>query len=322
MAPNPLTSSGSFFPKPDYGKTPSKKKEMPEGLWTKCPDCSAYIFNKELESMQMVCKDCGFHFNIPAHQRLGHLLDADTWQEFDAGVSSVDILKFTGATSYSDQLKKYQKKTGLKEGVVCGLGKIEGNPVSVAVMEFNFLGGSMGSVMGEKITRAIERATELGIPVLIFSASGGARMHEGMFSLMQMAKTSGALSRHAAAKLPYISILTHPTMGGVTASFATLGDFNIAEPKAMIGFAGARVLKETTRQDLPKGFQTAEFLLERGLIDRIVPRSELRMELAKVLGYLSHRTASSKAAEHRRKTHASNGAHAEPAHHAAHAQAA
>jgi len=304
---NPLTSSGSFFPKPDYGKTPSKKKEMPEGLWTKCPECSAYIFNKELESLQMVCKECGHHFNITAHQRLQHLLDEGSWQEFDAGVSSVDILKFTGATSYSDQLKKYQKKTGLKEGVISGLGKIEGHAVSVAVMEFNFLGGSMGSVMGEKITRAIERATERGIPMLIFSASGGARMHEGMFSLMQMAKTSGALSRHAAARLPYISILTHPTMGGVTASFATLGDLNIAEPKAMIGFAGARVLKETTRQDLPKGFQTAEFLLERGLVDRIVSRLEMRSELAKLLDFLSHRASSRKAQDSHRK-----GAHARP----------
>jgi acetyl-CoA carboxylase carboxyl transferase subunit beta len=156
-------------------------------------------------------------------------------------------------------------------------------------MDFNFLGGSMGSVIGEKLTRAIERATEIGVPILIFSASGGARMHEGMFSLMQMAKTSGALSRHAAAHLPYISILTHPTMGGVTASFATLGDLNLAEPKAMIGFAGARVLKETTRQDLPKGFQTAEFLLERGLVDRIVPRLELKAELGKILEYLRRR---------------------------------
>jgi len=291
-----LTSSGSFFPKPDYGKTPSKKKEMPEGLWTKCPECSAYVFNKELESLQMVCKECGHHFNITAHQRLQHLLDEGSWEEFDAGVSSIDVLKFTGASSYSDQLKKYQKKTGLKEGVVSGLGKIEGHAVSVAVMEFNFLGGSMGSVMGEKITRAIERATERGLPVLIFSASGGARMHEGMFSLMQMAKTSGALSRHAAARLPYISIMTHPTMGGVTASFATLGDLNIAEPKAMIGFAGARVLKETTRQDLPKGFQTAEFLLERGLVDRIIPRPEMRAELAKLLDYLGQRASSHQAA--------------------------
>ena len=290
---NPLTSSG-FFPKHDYGKTPSKKKEMPEGLWTKCPSCSAYIFNKELEAQQMVCKECGYHFNITAHARLQHLLDEGTWQEFDAGVSSIDILKFTGANSYADQLKKYEKKTGLKEGVVAGLGKIEGQEVSVAVMEFNFLGGSMGSVMGEKITRAIERATERGIPVLIFSASGGARMHEGMFSLMQMAKTSGALSRHSAARLPYLSILTHPTMGGVTASFATLGDLNIAEPKAMIGFAGARVLKETTRQDLPKGFQTAEFLLERGLIDRIVSRLDMRSEISKLLVYLGRSTAARK----------------------------
>src|SRR5271155_1684572 len=294
----------SVFPKPDYGKTPTRKKAMPEGLWTKCPGCSAYIFNKELEAQQMVCKECGHHFNITAHRRLQALLDEGSWEEFDEGISSVDILKFTGATSYSDQLKKYQKKTGLNEGVVCGLGKIEGHGVSVAVMEFNFLGGSMGSVMGEKITRTIERATERGLPVLIFSASGGARMHEGMFSLMQMAKTSGALSRHAAARLPYISILTHPTMGGVTASFATLGDFNIAEPKAMIGFAGARVLKETTRQDLPKGFQTAEFLLERGLIDRIISRLEMRVELGKLLDYLGHRTSSHKAHDsHRKGTH-------------------
>jgi acetyl-CoA carboxylase carboxyl transferase subunit beta len=321
---HPPSSSDSVFPKPDYGKTPTRKKEMPEGLWTKCPGCSAYVFNKELESLQMVCKECGHHFNLTARQRLQHLLDEGTWREFDAGVASVDILKFTGANSYSEQLKKYQKKTGLKEGVVCGLGSIEQHPVSVAVMEFNFLGGSMGSVMGEKITRAIERATELRLPVLIFSASGGARMHEGMFSLMQMAKTSGALSRHAAARLPFISILTHPTMGGVTASFATLGDLIIAEPKAMIGFAGARVLKETTRQDLPKGFQTAEFLLERGLIDRIIPRLEMRAELGKILDYLHPLPSLS-------QTTAQNGhapaaaAHREPraaAHHNGHAKAA
>ena len=309
---NPLTSSGSFFPKPDYGKMPSRKKEMPEGLWTKCPECSAYIFNKELESLQMVCKECNHHFNIPAHQRIQHLLDEGTWQEFDANVTSVDILKFTGATSYSDQLAKYRKKTGLNAGVVCGLGKIEGHAVSVAVMDFNFLGGSMGSVIGDKITRAIERATEGGVPVLIFSASGGARMHEGMFSLMQMAKTSGALSRHAEAGLPFISILTHPTMGGVTASFATLGDLNIAEPKAMIGFAGARVLKETTRQDLPKGFQTAEFLLERGLVDRIIPRLEMRAELGKILSYLGRRPAARKTSGVSRKTGPVRGAQAEP----------
>jgi acetyl-CoA carboxylase carboxyl transferase subunit beta len=293
----------SVFPKPDYGKTPTRRKEMPEGLWTKCPECSDYIFNKELEAQQMVCKGCGHHFGITAHQRLQHLLDEGSWEEHDADVSSVDVLKFTGVTSYSDQLKKYKKKTGLKEGVVCGLGRVEEHPVSVAVMEFNFLGGSMGSVVGEKITRAIERATERRVPVLIFSASGGARMHEGMFSLMQMAKTSGALSRHAAAKLPFISILTHPTMGGVTASFATLGDLIIAEPKATIGFAGARVLKETTRQDLPKGFQTAEFLLERGLVDCIVPRLQMRAELVKLLDYFGSRPAPRPAAERNGGSH-------------------
>jgi acetyl-CoA carboxylase carboxyl transferase subunit beta len=294
MSTEDPTPPGSNFPKPDYGKGPSRKKDMPEGLWTKCPSCDAYIFNKELEANQMVCKECSHHFNIPARQRLHHFLDEESFQEHDASVSSVDILKFTGANSYSEQLKKYQKKTGLKDGSVCGVGKLEGRVISVAVMEFNFLGGSMGSVMGEKITRAIERGTKLRAPVLIFSASGGARMHEGMFSLMQMAKTSGALSRHAEAQLPFISILTHPTMGGVTASFAALGDLNIAEPKAMIGFAGQRVLKETTRQDLPKGFQTAEFLLERGLIDRIVSRLQMRAEIARLLDYMDNRKGAKK----------------------------
>jgi acetyl-CoA carboxylase carboxyl transferase subunit beta len=289
MPPDENNPPEPLFPKPDYGKTPGKKKEMPEGLWTKCPSCDAYIFNKELEANQMVCKECGHHFNITARQRLVHFIDEDTFQEHDSSVSSVDILKFTGANSYSEQLKKYQKKTGLKDGSICGLGKLDGRTISVAVMEFNFLGGSMGSVMGEKLTRAIERATKLKVPVIIFSASGGARMHEGMFSLMQMAKTSGALSRHAEARLPFVSVMTHPTMGGVTASFASLGDLNIAEPKAMIGFAGARVLKETTRQDLPKGFQTAEFLLERGLIDRIVPRTQMRAEISKLLAYMDAR---------------------------------
>lgn len=279
------SASPSVFPKPDYGKVPTRKKEMPEGLWTKCEDCNSYIFNKELENNQMVCKTCGFHFRISAKQRIHFLLDEGSWEEHDASIASVDVLKFTGGSSYAEQLKKYQKKTGLKEGVICGLGQIEKHPVSIAVMDFNFLGGSMGSVLGEKITRAIERATRKKIPVLIFAASGGARMHEGMLSLMQMAKTSGALSRHAAAKLPYLAILTNPTTGGVTASFATLGDLIIAEPKAMIGFAGARVLKETMRQDLPKGFQTAEFLLERGLVDRIISRTSLRTELAKILDY-------------------------------------
>jgi acetyl-CoA carboxylase carboxyl transferase subunit beta len=289
MSQTPPSSPDNIFPRPDYGKTPRRKKEMPEGLWTKCPECDAYVFNKELEANQMVCKECGHHFNITALQRLQHLLDEGSWEEFDSKLSPIDVLKFVSTSSYADQLKKSQKKTGLREGVLCGLGRLEGKPISVAVMEFNFVGGSMGSVVGEKITRTIERGTERKLPVLIFSASGGARMQEGLFSLMQMAKTSGALSRHAAAGLPFISILTNPTTGGVTASFATLGDLIISEPKAMIAFAGARVLKETTRQDLPKGFQTAEFLLERGLVDRIIPRPQMRAELCKLLDYLSLR---------------------------------
>jgi acetyl-CoA carboxylase carboxyl transferase subunit beta len=284
----------NIFPRPDYGKGHTRKKEMPEGLWTKCPECGAYIFNKELEANQMVCKECSHHFNIGALARLGHLLDEGSWEECDAGLGPKDILKFVSTSSYVDQLKRAQKKTSLKEGIISGLGRIEDRPVSVAVMEFNFVGGSMGSVVGEKITRAIERATKMALPMLTFSASGGARMQEGLFSLMQMAKTSGALNRHAAAGLPFISILTNPTTGGVTASFATLGDLIIAEPKAMIAFAGARVLKETTRQDLPKGFQTAEFLLDRGLVDRIVSRLQMRAELSKALDYLGTRPAPSK----------------------------
>jgi acetyl-CoA carboxylase carboxyl transferase subunit beta len=199
----------------------------------------------------------------------------------------VDILQFTGVTSYTDRLNNYRAKTGLTEAVVSGTAEIEGIPVSLAAMDFNFLGGSMGSVVGEKITRAIERGADKKLPVVIFSASGGARMYEGLFSLMQMAKTSAALTRLSARGLPFISVLTNPTTGGVTASYATLGDLIIAEPKAMIGFAGARVIKETTQQQLPKGFQTAEFLLERGLIDHIVPRKLMRPMLAKFLRYFS-----------------------------------
>lgn len=279
----------AVFTKPNYSKPVSrtKKREIPEGLWTKCDSCGTMIFNKELENNQMVCMKCDHHFSISAHDRLKHLLDPDSFQELDQDITSVDVLKFTGVTSYSERLKSYQKKTGLKDVVVSGLGKIEGKPVSIAVMDFRFLGGSMGSVVGEKITRAIERGTEKKLPVIVICASGGARMYEGMLSLMQMAKTSAALARHAEEGLLFISILTNPTMAGVMASFATLGDLIIAEPKAMVGFAGARVIKETTGgQDLPKGFQTAEFLLDRGLIDLILPRLQMRSGLSKILDYL------------------------------------
>lgn len=263
-----------------------KRKGIPEGLWTKCDHCGEMLFTQKLQENQSVCPKCGHHHVIGAHERLEFLLDPDSFQELDASMQTRDVLQFTGTASYSDRLKHYQKKSGIQEAVVTGLGKIESIPVSISVMEFAFLGGSMGSVVGEKITRSIEIATQKKLPVIVISASGGARMYEGMLSLMQMAKTSGALARHSEKKLPFISILTHPTMGGVTASFASLGDIIIAEPKAMIGFAGARVIKETTLQDLPAGFQTAEFLADHGLVDLIIPRLQMRSSLANILQYL------------------------------------
>ncbi len=217
------------------------------------------------------------------------LLDPETFEEHDANMVSVDILKFTGQASYTERLKTYQKKTGLRDAVLTGFGAIEGRRLGIAVMDFNFIAATMGSVVGEKLTRIVEKSTEAKTPVVIVSASGGARMYEGAVSLMQMAKTCGALARHAAERLPYISVMTHPTTGGVSASFATVGDINLAEPKAMIGFAGPRVIRETTHQDLPAGFQTAEFLKEHGLIDRIVHRKEMRDTLAVLLGHLAPR---------------------------------
>ncbi len=265
----------------------AKKKGIPEGVWTKCDGCGQMLFRKELEENQMVCKLCDHHASISASARLEFLIDPGTWEEHDVKLTSKDVLQFTGVASYTERLKHYKKKSGLNDAVISGLGSIEGKPVSIAVMEFSFLGGSMGSVVGEKITRAIERGTKQGLPVIVISASGGARMYEGMLSLMQMAKTSGALARHASKKLPFLSILTNPTMAGVMASYASLGDLIIAEPKAMVGFAGARVIKETTQQELPPGFQTAEFLLDRGLIDLILPRTQMRSGLANILQYLS-----------------------------------
>lgn len=273
------------FPKRLFSGDGKKKRAIPDGLWTKCPDCGAVLHNIELSQNQRVCTSCGYHFPIGSHERLDHLLDAGSFEESDAGLTSIDALKFKGAASYAERLETNMRKTGLNEAVVCGFGAIEGWALGISVMDFSFLGGSMGSVVGEKITRNIEGATERGVPVLIVSQSGGARMYEGMLGLMQMAKTSGALARHAKEKLPYISILTHPTTGGVTASFATLGDILIAEPKAMIGFAGPRVIKETTHQDLPAGFQTSEFLQDHGLIDLIVSRTKMRETLSSVLGY-------------------------------------
>jgi acetyl-CoA carboxylase carboxyl transferase subunit beta len=273
----------SLFSKPKYSTVVVKKKDIPKGLWTKCPISGEIVFNKELEDNLMVVPKSGYHFPIGARARIAALFDQNTFEEADAKVRSADPLKFVDSQPYPERLKKYEKESGLPEAVVCGTGKIYDIDVSVAVMDFRFCGGAMGSAAGEKITRAIEAALKKKIPCIIFSASGGARMQEGIFSLMQMAKTSAALGRLAAARLPFISVLTHPTMGGVTASFATLGDVILAEPGALIGFAGARVIKETTKQTLPPGFQSAEFLLQHGLVDQIVSRLEMRDRLRDLL---------------------------------------
>jgi acetyl-CoA carboxylase carboxyl transferase subunit beta len=281
----------TVFTKP---KTPTpriKKKGVPQGLWTKCKGCNEMAFDKDLEANLEVCPKCGFHFPMSAPARLASLLEKGSFQETDAGLSSVDTLKFTGVASYSERLKTYQKQTGLNDAIITGIGKLDRHRVALGVMEFAFLGASMGSVVGEKVTRIIERATAQKIPLILISASGGARMYEGMLSLMQMAKTSGALARHAQARLPYISVLTHPTTAGVMASYASLGDVIIAEPGALIGFAGPRVIKETTQQELPRGFQTAEFLLDHGLLDMIVARKHLKATLSKLLDYLCVKTA-------------------------------
>lgn len=273
-----------FFKKRSVSDLGEKKKDMPEGLWTKCPSCGESLFEQALAKNLRVCTHCGYHFTISSGERLENLVDEGSFQELDASLDSVDALGFKG---YLDKVKAYQNKTGLKEAVVTGRANIETIPVVLAIMDFRFLGASMGSVVGEKITRAIEVATAERKAVIVFSASGGARMHEGILSLMQMAKTSGALARHAEARLPYISVLTHPTTGGVTASFATLGDIILAEPKCMIGFAGPRVVKETTHADLPPGFQTAEFMMKHGLVDLIVERKDMRSTLAGLLKYVS-----------------------------------
>jgi acetyl-CoA carboxylase carboxyl transferase subunit beta len=279
----------SHFTKPTLS-APKKRKNIPEGLWTKCPISDEIIFAKELEANLMVVPKSGYHFPIGSRQRIASLVDDGSFEEHDAGVKSTDPLKFVDSAAYPDRIKKYEKESGLPEAVICGMGRIHGIPVSMAVMDFRFCGGAMGAAVGEKITRAIERALKKKAACIIVSSSGGARMQEGIYSLMQMAKTSAALGRLSEAKLPYISILTHPTTGGVTASFATLGDVIIAEPGALIGFAGARVIKETTKQTLPPGFQTSEFLLKHGLIDQIVTRIEMRDRVRDILAALyTHR---------------------------------
>src|SRR3984885_4934858 len=280
-------SAKPFLPKKaklGSGKSKTRKRDIPEGLWTKCPSCETMIFDKELDEKLKVCPKCQFHFPIGSRERIHSLVETCTFEEMDPAMTSVDVLKFAG---YKGKLDRDRKATMLMDAVVTGMGKIGRPQVALGVMDFGFLGGSMGSVVGEKLTRLIERATEGNWPVIIVSTSGGARMQEGSFSLMQMAKTSAALAYHAQRRLPYLSVLTNNSYGGVMASYAALGDLILAEPAAMIGFAGPRVIKDTTHAELPPGFQTAEFLLDHGLIDAIVPRKEAEEQLVKYLDYLA-----------------------------------
>jgi acetyl-CoA carboxylase carboxyl transferase subunit beta len=277
----------AIFKKPAIKSQNRKKRDIPHGLFQKCPGCSEVVPEIELAQNQRVCPRCDYHFAQSARERLENLLDPDTFVEVDADLTSVDILRFQGMASYKDRLKKYQESTGLLDAVISGHGILDGYKVAIAVMDFGFLAATMGSVVGERITRTIEYGTAERCAVIIIAASGGARLYEGMLSLMQMAKTSGAIARHAEERLPYISVLTNPTTAGVMASFASLGDVIIAEPKSMIGFAGPRVIKETTHQDLPERFQTAEFLQEHGLIDMIVHRKKMREQLGQLLSYFA-----------------------------------
>jgi acetyl-CoA carboxylase carboxyl transferase subunit beta len=278
----------SLFSRGNAGieKSNNRKVKVPEGMWIKCQGCSETILGKEIEANLNVCPKCGHHYRISALKRLEILLDGGTWQEFDAGIKSVDFLNFKDAKSYQDRIDVAVAKGGSKDAVICVEGAIDGIGVQVACFDFSFMGGSMGSVVGEKITRSIERGLQKRQPVIIISASGGARMQESILSLMQMAKTSAALAKLKEAGIPFISILTDPTTGGVTASFAMLGDLNIAEPKALIGFAGPRVIEQTIRQKLPEGFQRAEYLLDHGMVDVIIPRTEMRTKLASIIKIL------------------------------------
>jgi acetyl-CoA carboxylase carboxyl transferase subunit beta len=262
-----------------------EKSKIPEGLWVKCPDCAQIIYNKDLTANLSVCTKCGHHFRINATDRLKSLFD-DEWNEYDAGLVSTDPLDFTDTKPYRDRLTASAAATQMRDAILIGSGRVDGIDMIVGAMEYGFIGGSMGVVVGEKITRAIERAIEHQWPVVIVSCSGGARMMEGALSLMQMAKICAALARLDQARLPYISILTDPTTGGVTASFAMLGDINIGEPRALIGFAGPRVIEQTIRQKLPEGFQRSEFLLEHGMLDMVVDRRELKATIARAVRFM------------------------------------
>ena len=264
-----------------------EKKVRTEGLWVKCEHCRQIIWKKDLEDNLNVCPKCDKHFRIDARTRLAQLLDDNQYEVFDGNLVSTDPLKFSDLKTYSSRLEQAQAETGLKDAVINARGKLNGRPVIVSAMEYSFIGGSMGAVVGEMITRAIEQATDSKVPIIIVSASGGARMMEGVISLMQLAKISAALARLDEARVPYVSVLTDPTTGGVTASFAMLGDLNIAEPGALIGFAGPRVIEQTIRQKLPQGFQRSEFLLEHGMLDAVVPRKQLKPYIGRALEFMA-----------------------------------
>ncbi len=267
--------------------TSGEKKVRTEGLWVKCEGCRQIIWKKDLEENMNVCPKCDKHFRIDARTRLSQLLDDNQYESFDGNLSSTDPLKFVDLKPYSSRLRQAQKDTGLKDAIINAQGKLLGRPVVVSAMEYSFIGGSMGAVVGEAITRAVERSAETRTPLIIVSASGGARMMEGLISLMQLAKVSAALAKLDKAKVPFISLLTDPTTGGVTASFAMLGDLNIAEPGALIGFAGPRVIEQTIRQKLPPGFQRSEFLLEHGMLDAVVSRKQLKPYIARALDFMA-----------------------------------
>ncbi|MEB3175501.1 MAG: acetyl-CoA carboxylase, carboxyltransferase subunit beta [Cyanobacteriota bacterium] len=276
-----------WFANREKAEPPSRvqqqEREIADGLWTKCPACAVLTYTKDLQANQMVCGECGHHLRVDSDERIRQLIDAKTWQPLNDHLQPTDPLQFRDRKTYQDRIKESQRSTQLKDAVQTGTGLLDGLPAALGVMDFRFMGGSMGSVVGEKLCRLIEYGTLERLPVIIICASGGARMQEGMLSLMQMAKISGALERHRAAKLLYIPVLTHPTTGGVTASFAMLGDLILAEPKATIGFAGRRVIEQTIREKLPEDFQTSEYLLQHGFVDAIVPRPQLKRALAQLI---------------------------------------
>jgi len=276
-----------WFRKSKEGLVSQKKKEIPDGLWTKCDSCGEIIYVKELEKNFWICKKCGFHFRLKSGEYIEILLDEGKLEEYDGDLVSTDPLEFKDSKRYPDRVKESIRKTNLNDAIVTGIGKINGKKISFGVMDFGFIGGSMGSVVGEKVARAVERSIERKIPLVIVSCSGGARMQEGILSLMQMAKTSALLSKLSELKIPFISVLTNPTTAGVMASYASLGDVIIAEPKALLGFAGPRVIQQTIGQELPEGFQSSEFFLEHGFLDLIVERKDLKRILGLMLEYLT-----------------------------------